>query len=43
MAGDQKGGNQILDEVGERGEVDIVEDQMEIREKHDDVCENGEM
>ena len=34
------GGNQILDEVGEWGEVDIVED--EIRETRDKVGEGGE-
>ena len=32
-------GNQILDEVGEREEVDIVKDQ--IRGKHDKVGEGG--
>ena len=34
------GGNQILDEVGEMGEVDIVEDK--IGEKRDNVGEGGE-
>ena len=34
------GGNKILDEVGEWGEIDIVED--EIGEKRDIVGEGGE-
>ena len=34
------GGNQILDEVGEWGEVDIVEDK--IKEKRDKDAEGGE-
>ena len=31
----------VVDEVGEREEVDIVEDTIEIIQKHDDVGERG--